>query len=81
MGAQECYPIRYCLLQHPPYEWEHYEDLAKGIIDHKLLAEGVKQLLSTATRPICHLPGFTEHRRYGHVNFSFFSNPGEIEED
>ena len=35
----------------PPYEWEHYEDLAKGIIDHKLLAE-VEKSSSTATKRI-----------------------------
>ena len=66
----------------PPYEWEHYEDLAKGIIDQKMLAEGGEAIIEHSDQTdLSHLPGFTEHRRYGHVNFSFFSNPEEIEED
>lgn len=66
----------------PPYEWEHYEDLAKGIIDQKMLAQGGEAIIEHSDQTdLSHLPGFTEHRRYGHVNFSFFSNLEEIEED
>ena len=57
----------------PPYDYEYYEDLARGIMDHGLLTEVGEAIIEHSDQTdLSHLPGFLEHRRYGHVNFSFF---------
>jgi len=63
----------------PPYDWERYEDLAKAIIDLGLLREGGEAILEHSDQTdLSHLPGFFAHRRYGHVNFSFFARPQDL---
>ena len=58
----------------PPYDYEYYEDLARGIMDYGLLTEVGEAIIEHSDQTdLIHLPGFLEHRRYGHVNFSFFS--------
>jgi 16S rRNA (guanine(966)-N(2))-methyltransferase RsmD len=64
----------------PPYDYEYYEDLARGIMDHGLLTEVGEAIIEHSDQTdLSHLPGFVEHRRYGHVNFSFFSRSEEKE--
>lgn len=66
----------------PPYEFEFYEDLARGIIDNGLLAEGGEAVIEHSDQTdLSELPGFVEHRRYGHVNFSFFQRLEDMEDD
>ena len=53
----------------------------KSIIDLGLLREGGEAILEHSDQTdLSHLPGFFAHRRYGHVNFSFFSRPQDLEE-
>jgi|SaaInl0LU_22_DNA_1037365.scaffolds.fasta_scaffold04361_7 16S rRNA (guanine966-N2)-methyltransferase len=64
----------------PPYDFEGYEELATAIIQNELIAEGGEAIIEHSDQTdLSHLPGFVEHRRYGHVNFSFFNRPEEIE--
>lgn len=66
----------------PPYDWEHYEDLAKSILDLGLLREGGEAILEHSDQTdLSHLPGFFAHRRYGHVNFSFFSRLQDLAQE
>lgn len=66
----------------PPYEWEGYEELAKEIVAKGLIApDGTAIIEHSDQTDLSHLPGFQEHRRYGHVNFSFFVRPEELEEE
>lgn len=59
----------------PPYDLVNIPDIHKYVFENHLLKEngwliiehGAKTKLET-------LPYFTEHRKYGNVNFSFFSN-------
>lgn len=66
----------------PPYDFEHYEELARTIIDKGLLRPDGEAIIEHSDQTdLSHLPGFMEHRRYGHVNFSFFMRPEELEAD
>ncbi|MEY2962959.1 MAG: rRNA ((966)-N(2))-methyltransferase RsmD [Bacteroidota bacterium] len=58
----------------PPYEYEHYEELAQAIMDKNILSPGGEAIIEhSAETDLSHIEGFLEHRKYGHVNFSFFS--------
>jgi 16S rRNA (guanine966-N2)-methyltransferase len=63
----------------PPYDWDKHEALAEAIIQKGFLKEGGEAIIEhSADTDLSHLPGFFEHRKYGHVHFSFFSRPEEL---
>lgn len=58
----------------PPFGLERLTDLPDLIFDHQLLrAGGVFVLEHPEEHTFGQHPKFTEHRRYGRVNFSFFN--------
>ena len=58
----------------PPYGHERLIDLPDLIFDHDLLREGgVFVLEHPEEHTFGQHPKFTEHRRYGRVNFTFFN--------
>lgn len=64
----------------PPYDYEFYEDLARSIIERSLLSpDGIAVIEHSEETDLSHLPGFVEQRRYGNVNFSFFSRLEDLE--
>lgn len=63
----------------PPYNWDKHEALAEALIQKGFLKEGGEAIIEhSADTDLSHLPGFFEHRKYGHVHFSFFSRPEEF---
>ena len=63
----------------PPYDWDKHEALAEAIIQKGFLKEGGEAIIEhSADTDLSQLPGFFEHRKYGHVHFSFFSRPEEL---
>ncbi|MDC3237959.1 RsmD family RNA methyltransferase, partial [Schleiferiaceae bacterium] len=63
----------------PPYDWEHHESLVKSILDIGLLSKGGEAVIEHSNQTdLSNLPGFFAHRKYGHVNFSFFSRPQDV---
>jgi 16S rRNA (guanine966-N2)-methyltransferase len=63
----------------PPYDWDKHEELAKALIENNFLKEGGEAIIEhSADTDLSHLPGFFEHRKYGHVHFSFFGVPKDI---
>jgi len=63
----------------PPYDWDKHEALAEALIQKGFLKEGGEAIIEhSADTDLSHLPGFFEHRKYGHVHFSFFSRPEEL---
>jgi len=63
----------------PPYNWDKHEALAEALIQKGFLKEGGEAIIEhSADTDLSHLPGFFEHRKYGHVHFSFFSRPEEL---
>ena len=63
----------------PPYNWDKHEALAEALIQKGFLKEGGEVIIEhSADTDLSHLPGFFEHRKYGHVHFSFFSRPEEF---
>jgi 16S rRNA (guanine(966)-N(2))-methyltransferase RsmD len=66
----------------PPYDWEGHEELARAILEKGLLREGGEAIIEhSASTDLSHLPGFFEHRKYGHVHFSFFVRPEDLDEE
>jgi 16S rRNA (guanine(966)-N(2))-methyltransferase RsmD len=60
----------------PPYDWDKHEELATALLENNFLNEGGEAIIEhSADTDLSHLPGFFEHRKYGHVHFSFFSIP------
>ena len=63
----------------PPYDWDKHEALAEALIQRGFLKEGGEAIIEhSADTDLSHLPGFFEHRKYGHVHFSFFSRPEDL---
>ena len=63
----------------PPYNWDKHEALAEALIQKGFLKEGGEAIIEhSADTDLSHLPGFFEHRKYGHVHFSFFGRPEEF---
>lgn len=63
----------------PPYDWDKHEALAEALIQKGFLKEGGEAIIEhSADTDLSHLPGFFEHRKYGHVHFSFFGRPEEL---
>jgi len=63
----------------PPYDWDKHEALAEALIQKGFLKEGGEAIIEhSADTDLSHLPGFFEHRKYGHVHFSFFGRPEDL---
>jgi len=63
----------------PPYDWDKHEALAEALIQKGFLKEGGEAIIEhSADTDLSHLPGFFEHRKYGHVHFRFFSRPEDL---
>lgn len=57
----------------PPYEYTHYEDLIKIILENKLLKpSGILIVEHSSRHDFSGKEWFLELRKYGDVNFSFF---------
>lgn len=57
----------------PPYDMEGFEELTTTILQGKHLSEeGILVVEHGPRTKLDQLPGFTEHRHYGNVHFSFF---------
>lgn len=67
-------PEKYDLIfADPPYDLMRSDELVKNVIDRKLLNDGGLLIVEHSDQEdLSALPGFEEHRRYGHVNFSIF---------
>lgn len=58
----------------PPYECQHYEELVEMIFERQLLKEeGIFVLEHDRTLDFSKHPHFYDHRKYGKVNFTFFT--------
>ena len=57
----------------PPYKLDKIDDIPAAIFDNELLAEnGIAIIEHPANTDFSSHPRFSEHRRYGSVNFSLF---------
>ena len=57
----------------PPYTLDKIDDIPAAIFDNELLAEnGIAIIEHPANTDFASHPRFSEHRRYGSVNFSLF---------
>ncbi|MGE0568947.1 MAG: RsmD family RNA methyltransferase [Bacteroidia bacterium] len=58
----------------PPFDIEKYEDLHNNIFKNNFLNDNGFLIIEHGPRTkLENLPYFSEHRRYGNVNFSFFT--------
>ena len=59
----------------PPYDFAKFAEMPDFIFENNLLnSNGLFVLEHSAKNNFSSHPNFTEHRRYGNVNFSFFVN-------
>ncbi len=57
----------------PPYDLENFEEVPVRILESHLLSEGGWFILEhSKSHSFSHLPGYSDHRNYGSVNFSIF---------
>lgn len=57
----------------PPYDHPRFEEIPELILSSPLVGSGsVVVIEHSRTRDFSHLPGFSQHRVYGSVNFSIF---------
>lgn len=65
----------------PPYDYDGYKDLIDAVFQRNLLAKKGDLILEHSEyEDLSELPGFYQKRKYGHVCFSFFARPEDIEE-
>ncbi len=58
----------------PPYDMENFTGVATGVLESNLLCDnGVFILEHSSAYQFSALEGFRDHRKYGSVNFTFFS--------
>jgi 16S rRNA (guanine(966)-N(2))-methyltransferase RsmD len=58
----------------PPYDMENIADIHKAVMNQNILKEDGLLIIEHGPRTkLEHLIGFMEHRKYGNVNFSFFT--------
>ena len=58
----------------PPYDLPNIPDIHQLVFEHGLLNDNGLLIIEHGPRTkLEHLPGFVQHRKYGNVNFSFFS--------
>ncbi|MBS1637424.1 MAG: 16S rRNA (guanine(966)-N(2))-methyltransferase RsmD [Bacteroidetes bacterium] len=73
-GHQASYDI---IFADPPYDLSNIADIHQLVFDKKLLNEDGLLIIEHGPRTkLEDKAGFTEHRKYGNVNFSFFSLKG-----
>lgn len=66
----------------PPYDCKHYELLVDLIFQNELLKEdGIFVLEHDRTIDFSEHPNYYDHRKYGKVNFTFFSAQAETTEN
>lgn len=59
----------------PPYQMENIHEISSEIFKHELLNPGGWLIVEHPKEVLLgELDFFVEHRKYGHVNFSFFQN-------
>jgi 16S rRNA (guanine966-N2)-methyltransferase len=59
----------------PPYDFPHIREVYQLVFERKMLRpEGIFILEHDKSLDLKDEPGFFDHRHYGKVNFSFFSN-------
>ena len=59
----------------PPYDLNEIPDIHKLIFERELLNENGLLIIEHGSKTkLENLNGFTQHRKYGNVNFSFFEN-------
>jgi 16S rRNA (guanine966-N2)-methyltransferase len=77
-GEKKTYDL---IFADPPYEMENIPDIHQLILQANLLKEGGLLIIEHGPRTkLQELPGFLEQRKYGNVNFSFFTGQhGETE--
>jgi 16S rRNA (guanine(966)-N(2))-methyltransferase RsmD len=64
----------------PPYEMENIEQIHELVFEKKLLAsDGLLIIEHGPKTKLDALPGFTRHRKYGNVNFSFFEPKQKVQ--
>lgn len=64
----------------PPYECQHYDELIELVFERQLLKEsGIFVVEHDRTLDFSKHPHFFDHRKYGKVNFTFFT--AELAED
>ena len=57
----------------PPYDLDRFDEIPELILGSKLVKPGTLLILEhSKNKDFSHLPGFTQHRAYGSVNFSLF---------
>jgi 16S rRNA (guanine966-N2)-methyltransferase len=60
----------------PPYEMESIDAIPEKILQNNLLKDdGIFILEHSGDYDFSSFPGFSDHRKYGNVNFSFFRKP------
>ena len=73
--AHETYDI---IVADPPYDLPDIERICRVVDDRNLLNPGGWMVVEHGPETILSdCPNFVEHRKYGHVNFSFFQRFGE----
>lgn len=61
----------------PPYDHPRFAEIPGLILGSKMLAPGCTVIIEhNKNHDFSSLPGFSEHRAYGSVNFSIFQMPG-----
>ena len=69
--TENTYDIIFC---DPPYELEGVEEIPKAVMERKLLKEdGWLIVEHSRDYDFSNLPGFSQKRKYGKVNFSIFT--------
>lgn len=59
----------------PPYDLENIPDIHKHVFENNLLKDSGWLIIEHGPKTkLEELPNFVEHRKYGNVNFSFFTN-------
>ena len=57
----------------PPYDHPRFEEIPELILSSSMVKSGTIVIIEhSKTRNFSHLPGFSQHRVYGSVNFSIF---------
>lgn len=69
-GAARSYDI---IFADPPYDFPDFAEIPRKVIESALVAPGTVFILEhSGKHDFSSLPGFSEHRAYGSVNFSIF---------
>lgn len=75
-NTQNAYDIIFC---DPPYDLEGIERIPAIVIERKLLRAGGWLILEHSGKgDFSKMTGFSQHRRYGSVNFSIFTLPDDL---